>query len=102
LDEQPSLTGTAQTTAAAMTAVEAPPEIIVSTEPAELIQLKGEEQFSPIPGTKSLYVMNTDGDLFMSVPDQRYYVLLSGRWLAAPKLAGPWQFVPGSRLPSEP
>lgn len=80
---------------------EAPPEVIVSTEPAELIQLKGEAQFSPIDGTKLLYVTNTDGDLFLSVPDQRYYVLLSGRWFRAQKLDGPWEFVAGSELPAD-
>jgi hypothetical protein len=99
--EEPVPTGAAPTTTPATPTTEAPPEIIVSTEPAELIQLKGEEQFSPIAGTKLLYVTNTDGDLFMSVPDQRFYVLLSGRWFSAPKLDGPWQFVEGSKLPAD-
>jgi hypothetical protein len=75
------------------------PEVIVSTEPAELVQLKGEAQFSPIEGTRLLYVTNTDGDLFLSMPQQRYYVLLSGRWFSAPALDGPWEFVAGSALP---
>jgi hypothetical protein len=79
----------------------APPEIIVSTEPAELIQLNGEPQFSPIANTKLLYVTNTDSDVFMSMPDQHYYVLLSGRWFSALKLDGPWQFLPGSKLPPD-
>jgi hypothetical protein len=78
-----------------------PPEVIVSTEPAELIQLDGEPQFSPIDNTKLLYVKNTESDLFLSVPDQHYYVLLSGRWFTAPKLDGPWEFVPGSKLPGD-
>lgn len=99
-EEQPTLTGTPQT-ATSSAAAQAPPEVIVSTEPAELIQLQGEEQFSPIAGTKLLYVTNTDGDLFMSMPDQHYYVLLSGRWFTAPKLDGPWQFVEGSKLPKD-
>ena len=79
----------------------APPEVIVSTEPAELIQLKGEAQFSPISGTKLLYVTNTDGDLFMSVPEQTYYVLLSGRWFRSQSFDGPWEFVRGSALPPD-
>ena len=79
----------------------APPEIIVSTEPAELIQLHGKAQFSPIQGTQLLYVTNTDGDLFMSVSQQRYYVLLSGRWFSAQNLDGPWEFVAGSALPPD-
>lgn len=77
------------------------PEVIVSTEPAELIQLKGEAQFSPIKDTQLLYVTNTDDDLFMSVPQQHYYVLLSGRWFSAAKLEGPWEFVAGSTLPPD-
>ena len=77
------------------------PEVIVSTKPAELIQLKGEAQFSPIKGTELLYVANTDVDLFMSVPQQRYYALLSGRWFGAAKLDGAWEFVAGSALPPD-
>lgn len=78
-----------------------PSEVIVSTEPAELIQINGEEQFSPISGTQLLYVKNTDGDLFMNLPQQQYYVLLSGRWFKAPSLNGPWEFMPGSSLPAD-
>jgi hypothetical protein len=77
------------------------PEIIVSTEPAELIQLKGEAQLSPIKDTQLLYVTNTDGALFMSVSQQRYYLLLSGRWCSAQRLDGPWEFVAGSALPPD-
>jgi hypothetical protein len=46
-------------------------------------------------------VTNTDGDLFMHVPEQRFYVLLSGRWFTASKLDGPWEFVPGTKLPGD-
>jgi hypothetical protein len=95
--EEPSPTAAAATAKAA----EAPPEVIVSNEPAELVELRGEPQFSPIDGTKLLYVTNTDGDLFMSVPDQRFYLLLSGRWFSAPKLDGQWSFVPGANLPAD-
>ncbi|MBZ5508025.1 MAG: hypothetical protein LAO78_21390 [Acidobacteriia bacterium] len=75
------------------------PEIIVSTEPAELIQLTGEVQLSPIEGTRLLYVTNTDSDLFMNMPQQRYFVVLAGRWYSASALDGPWEFVEGSALP---
>lgn len=78
-----------------------PPEVIVSMEPAELILCTGEAQFTPIGGTQLLYVKNTDGDLFLSLPQQRYYVLLSGRWFTAHKLDGPWEFVAGSALPGD-
>jgi hypothetical protein len=78
-----------------------PSEVIVSTEPAELVQLNGEAQFSPINGTQLLYVKNTDSDLFMRLPDQRYYVLLSGRWFSAPSFDGPWTLIAGSALPAD-
>jgi len=78
-----------------------PPEVIVSTEPAELIQIKGEPQFSAIDGTRLLYVTNTDSDLFMSLPQQSYYALLSGRWFHAPGLEGPWEFAAGTSLPAD-
>lgn len=79
----------------------APPELIVSTEPAELIQIKGEAEFSAIEGTRLLYLTNTDSDVFMSLPQQRYYVLLSGRWFNAPALDGPWEFVAKGALPQD-
>ncbi|MGE5323833.1 MAG: hypothetical protein ACM3SW_13275 [Actinomycetota bacterium] len=80
---------------------EAGPEIIVSTEPAELIQISGETQFSPIDGTRLLYVTNTESNVFLSLPEQHYYVLLSGRWFHADTLAGPWEFIAGSSLPMD-
>ncbi len=78
-----------------------PPEVIVSTVPAELIQFQGRPQFSPILGTQLLYVSNTDSDLFLRIPERQYYVLLSGRWFRAQNLNGPWQFVPGTDLPPD-
>jgi hypothetical protein len=78
-----------------------PPEIIVSTEPAELIQLNGAAEFSPVENTQLLYVTNTDKDIFMSVPQHRYYVLLSGRWFSSRSLDGPWNSVAGTDLPSD-
>lgn len=77
------------------------PEVIVSTEPAELIQMDGEPQFSPIEDTRLLYVTNTDSDLFMNLPEERYYVLLSGRWFSAATVDGPWEFVAGNALPAD-
>ena len=77
------------------------PEVIVSTEPAELIQTEGEPQFSPVEDTRLLYVTNTDGNLFINLPDERYYVLLSGRWYSATAMEGPWEFVAGNALPAD-
>ena len=76
-----------------------PPAIVVSFEPAELIQTDGEAQFAPLEGTGLLYITNSDDDIFVDVASQQYYVLLSGRWFRSGSLYGPWAYVPADRLP---
>jgi hypothetical protein len=80
-----------------------PPEIIVSTEPAELITAEGAPSYKPITGVESiLYMDNTDSDIFMEISTQRHFVLLSGRWYATRSLTeGPWEFVPPGELPED-
>lgn len=78
---------------------EKPPAILVATEPTELINIKGAPQYKPLPGNKLNYVKNADSDLFMEIESQHYFLLLSGRWFAAPSLKGPWQFIAGDQLP---
>ncbi|MEJ1237673.1 hypothetical protein WBG78_06080 [Chryseolinea sp. T2] len=78
-----------------------PPAIRVSTKPAELIQSKGQASFANIEGTNLLYVKNSDDNIFKSVDDQLYYVLLSGRWYTAQKLEGPWKYVASDKLPAD-
>ncbi len=75
--------------------------IIVSTEPAELVQSKGEANFAPVEGTGLLYVSNTDDDIFMDINSQQYYVLLSGRWYNSKTLSGKWQYVSSTDLPAD-
>ena len=75
------------------------PEIIVRTEPAELISIDGKASFEPIAGTQLLTVTNTDSDLLMDIGGQNYYVLLSGRWYTSTDLDGPWTYTPGEELP---
>ena len=75
------------------------PEIVVSTEPAELIATDGPMAFAPINGTGLLYVSNTPGRLFLEIATQHYYLLASGRWYMATALAGPWSYVGSDRLP---
>ncbi len=77
------------------------PTIYVSTTPAELLVVRGQPAFAPVPGTALLEVTNSDEDLFVYTPEQAYYVLLSGRWFRAATLQGPWQFVSGDRLPRD-
>jgi hypothetical protein len=78
------------------------PEIIVSTTPAELIQTKGEPDMSQIAGTNLLYVTNTENDIFMNTGDQKYYILVSGRWYVSLKLTNSnWQYISSNSLPSD-
>jgi len=78
-----------------------PPAILVSTVPAELIQSKGEANYANVSDTNLLYVSNSDNDIFKSMDNQRFYVLLSGRWYSALKLEGPWTYVASDKLPAD-
>lgn len=75
--------------------------IIVSIEPAELLQSNGEPNFTSIAGTSLLYVKNSNNDIFMDVTGQQYYVLLSGRWYRSSALDGKWQYVASDKLPAD-
>jgi hypothetical protein len=101
LDQQ--LKEQAKTTASTSDAKEetTPREIIVSTEPAELIQSTGEGVFASIQGTSLLYMNNSDDEIFMDINSQKYYVLLSGRWYIASALKGPWAYISSDKLPED-
>jgi hypothetical protein len=75
--------------------------IVVSTEPAELIQSKGEANFAAVERTSLLYVSNSENDIFMDINSQEYYVLLSGRWYHSKTLSGNWQYVGADKLPAD-
>jgi hypothetical protein len=75
--------------------------IVVTTEPAELIQSKGEANFAAVKGTGLLYVSNSENDIFMDINSQQYYVLLSGRWYHSKTLSGNWQYVAADKLPAD-
>ncbi len=77
------------------------PDIIVRTKPTELLQTDGEAQFSTIEGTQLLYVKNSDNDIFRSIADQKYYILLSGRWFNSGSLDGPWNYMASDNLPAD-
>src|ERR1022692_3839040 len=70
------------------------PAIFVSTVPAELIQTEGAPNLVPIEGTDLMQIQNSDNALFFFDMNQRYYVLISGRWFGASSLEGSWEFVP--------
>jgi hypothetical protein len=82
-------------------AVTTMPAVFVSTVPAELIQTEGAPNLVPIEGTELMQIENSDNALFFNDADQRYYVLISGRWFDASSLAGPWGFVPYDDLPKD-
>jgi hypothetical protein len=79
-----------------------PPEVIVRTWPAELIQTNGEPEFAPIEGTQLLYMRNTEDDVLMDIASQQYYVLISGRWYTSDSMEnGVWTHVPPDGLPAD-
>jgi hypothetical protein len=79
-----------------------PPEIIVATEPTELIQTDGGPKYASLPGNELLFVENTANDLFLPIGTQKHFALLSGRWFATHSLAGgPWEYVAPDKLPPE-
>jgi len=78
------------------------PEIIIATEPAELIVIDGEPKYSPIFETDLLYITNTESDVFVEIGSQQCFVLLSGRWFMANSLEeSKWTYVPDEKLPAD-
>ena len=69
-------------------AVTTTPAMYVSTGPAELIQTEGTPNLVPIEGTDLMQIQNSDNALFFNDTNQRYYVLISGRWFDASSLEG--------------
>ncbi|RIW14475.1 hypothetical protein D0X99_13020 [Algoriphagus lacus] len=79
----------------------APKKVISSTKPAEIIQSDGKADFASIQGTNLLYLSNTEDNIFRYLDNQKYYLLLSGRWYASGKLEGPWEYIPAEELPAD-
>jgi len=77
------------------------PEIVISTEPAELIVTDGPPRFATVEGSSLEYVENTAANIFKEPTDEELYVLIAGRWLRAWTTDGPWQVVARSDLPSD-
>jgi hypothetical protein len=77
------------------------PEIVVSTEPAELIATDGPMKLVPIQGTGLLYVSNTPSRLFLEIKTQQRFILVSGRWYTAESINGPWEFIASDKLPED-
>ena len=79
-----------ETAAADITAANAP-EIVVTTEPAELLVTEGPADFVPLVDDL-LVLQNSDDDVFMHVSEQKFYIVLAGRWYASESLDGPWRY----------
>ena len=78
-----------------------PTEVIIATEPTELIQTEGVATYKVIAGTNLLYADNTLDEIFKDVNTQETFILVSGRWYSAPNLNGPWVFNPSDKLPAD-
>ena len=74
------------------------PEIVVSTEPAELLVTEGPAAFVPLV-EDLLVLQNSDDDVFMHVSEQKFYIVLAGRWYESERLDGPWAYRPSDDLP---
>jgi len=75
------------------------PEIVVSTQPAELIVTEGPAAFVPLVDDL-LVLQNSDDDVFMHVSSQKFYIVLAGRWYQSSSLTGPWLFQAADALPA--
>lgn len=76
-------------------------DILISTEPAELIQTRGEPNYKSIQGTSLLYASNSTNQIFKDINTQKTYTLLAGRWFSASSLEGPWEYVSSDKLPAD-
>ena len=77
------------------------PDIVVATEPTELVVFDGAVRWTAIPGTLLEFAENTSGNLFRVAGTGARYILSSGRWFQAGTLDGPWTHVPQAKLPVE-
>ena len=77
------------------------PAVTVATSPTELIVTEGEPKYAAIPGTSLVYAENTTGHVFKHSGQQKFYVLVSGRWFRSASANGPWEFVPYGELPPD-
>ena len=78
------------------------PKLIVSTEPAELIQTEGEPKLEPVNGTDLLFLTNSESDILMDITSQQYYILISGRWYSSKQLEnGEWKYISATDLPDD-
>jgi len=92
LDRMLAYVGAAQGVQPAVKVNLDPPKIFHSDQPAILVILIGPPQFKPVEkGSKLLFALNTNWDVFFDSETGRYYLLNSDHWLEAPDpVKGPW------------
>jgi hypothetical protein len=76
-------------------------EILVSTEPAEVIQSKGAAVYKTIDSTSLSYVSNSSNNIFKDNKTQSIYILIAGRWYKSSSLNGPWTFNEPDKMPAD-
>ena len=76
------------------------PKILVATEPTELIVSDGAPQWNAVVPGQLEAMSNSETDVFRTPSDQKYWVVLSGRWYQSDAYSGPWTFVPPDQLPA--
>lgn len=76
------------------------PNLVVATEPTELISFDGEPKWDAITGTGLHTASNTVNKVFRDVASRDMIVLLAGRWYRSKSFDGPWTFVPADRIPA--
>ena len=77
------------------------PVVFIATTPTELIVTEGAPKFEAVTGTALQYAENTTGHVFRHTQESKLYVLISGRWFRSASAQGPWEFVPGGKLPED-
>ena len=77
-----------------------PPRIVISTQPEDLMLIDGPPSSVPIMGTQLEFVVNTNWDVFHSLENDSWYILLNGFWLRNSMLgSGDW--ISTSELPRD-
>jgi hypothetical protein len=88
-----SLEATKDEQAAAAKISNAPPAIVVSTEPAVLIQFDGEPQLRPAGDTDLMRVVNTPYFVVYDPKTKRCYLGSEQFWYEAREALGPWSVI---------
>lgn len=66
-----------------------PPQVIVSTRPAVLIEVDGPAVYRDVPHTRYRHIVNTR-PVVLAREDGRHYLKWSGRWFTAANLSAEW------------